>query len=159
MTTAPTCYSTEHTLPDYTVFFEGGAQCIQDWCQWYSMTTWIRWGWQASVYLSPMWSWITCWSALDSHKAEWKDQPRTARWGNTSHITRLLPVVRTYYLVQCCYEISLPLISITRLLPPTTRYTRLTTHAQGLLYFTNYYIHDYKTSRSTPRLYQFTTAH
>jgi hypothetical protein len=56
-------------------------------------------------------------------------------------------------------EISLPLISIIRLLPPTIKYTRLTTHARGLLYFTNYHIHDYKTSRSTPRSYQFAAAH
>jgi hypothetical protein len=48
-----------------------------------------------------------------------------------------------YYLVQCCGEISLPLISITRLLPLATRLTRLTTHARGLLYFTNYHIHGY----------------
>jgi hypothetical protein len=62
------------------------------------------------------------------------------------------------YPVQCRREISLPLISIRRLLPPTTRYTRLRTHAGGLLYFTNYHIHDYKTSRSTPRLYRFAAA-
>jgi hypothetical protein len=62
------------------------------------------------------------------------------------------------YLAQCRCEISLPLISITRLLPPTTRYTRLIIHARGLLYFTNYHIHDYKTSRSIPRPYRFATA-
>jgi hypothetical protein len=45
-----------------------------------------------------------------------------------------------YYLVQCCCKISLPLISITRLLPSTTR---LTTHVRWLLYFTNYHIYDY----------------
>jgi hypothetical protein len=32
---------------------------------------------------------------------------------------------------------------ITRLLPSATRLTRFTTHAQGLLYFTNYHSHDY----------------
>jgi hypothetical protein len=36
---APSCYSAEHTLLDYIVFFKGGAQCIQDWCQRYSVTT------------------------------------------------------------------------------------------------------------------------
>jgi hypothetical protein len=105
-----------------------------------------------------MWCWIRCRSAPDSREAEWKDQPGVAGWGNASRITRLLPPTSTYYLIQCRYEISLPLISIIRLLPPTTRYTRLTTHVRGLLYFTNYYIHDYKTLRSTPRLYQFASA-
>jgi hypothetical protein len=33
---------------------------------------------------------------------------------------------------------------ITRLLPFTTRLTRLTTHARRLLYFTNYHIHGYR---------------
>jgi hypothetical protein len=33
---------------------------------------------------------------------------------------------------------------ITRLLPFATRLTRLTTHAPGLLYFTNYHIHGYR---------------
>jgi hypothetical protein len=46
-------------------------------------------------------------------------------------------------LVQCCREISLPLISITRLPPLSTRLIRLTTHVQGLLYFINYHNHDY----------------
>jgi hypothetical protein len=50
----------------------------------------------------------------------------------------------TYYLVQCCCKISLPLISITRLLPFATRLIGLTTHVWGLLYFTNYHIHDYE---------------
>jgi hypothetical protein len=53
---------------------------------------------------------------------------------------RLLPLATTYYLVQCCCEISLPLISIIRLLSFATRFT---THARGLLYFTNYHIHGY----------------
>jgi hypothetical protein len=148
----------EHTLLDYTIFFKGRAQCIQDWCQRHSEATWTRWGSQALVYLNMMWCWIRCRSAPDSRKVEWKDQPGGAGWGNMSHITRLLPPAITYYLVQCRCEISLPLISITRLLPPATRYTRLTTHARGLLYFTNYHIHDYKTSRSTPRLYRFVAA-
>jgi hypothetical protein len=47
------------------------------------------------------------------------------------------------HLVQCHCKTSLPLISITRLLPSVTRFTRFTTHARGLLYFTNYHIHDY----------------
>jgi hypothetical protein len=155
---APSCYSAEHTLLDYTIFFKGGAQCIQDWCQRHNMTTWTRWGSQASVYLSPMWSWISCWSAPDSHKTEWNDQPGTAEWGNASHITRLLPPARMDYPAQCRREISLSIISITGLLSPTARYTRLTTHVRGLLYFTNYHIHDYKTSRSTPRPYWFAAA-
>ena len=46
--------------------------------------------------------------------------------------------------VQCCCRISLPLIPITRLPPATTRYTRTTKYAWGLLYFTNYHIHDYE---------------
>jgi hypothetical protein len=62
---------------------------------------------------------------------------------NSSHITRLHSPATTYYLVQCCCEISLPLISITRLLPLATRLTRLITHARGLLYFTNYHNHGY----------------
>jgi hypothetical protein len=85
-----------------------------------------------------MWSWIRRWSAPDSRKAVWKDQPGATGWWNTSHITRLLPHATMYYLVQCCCEINLPLISITRLLPSATR---LTTHARGLLYFINYHIH------------------
>jgi hypothetical protein len=48
-----------------------------------------------------------------------------------------------YYLIQCCREISLPLISITKLLPLATRLTRLTTHVRGLLYFINYHKHGY----------------
>jgi hypothetical protein len=41
----------------------------------------------------------------------------------------------------------LPLISITRLLPSITRFTRFTTHARGLLYFINYHTHDYRNFR------------
>jgi hypothetical protein len=63
---------------------------------------------------------------------------------DASHIIRLLPPATIYYLVQCCYKISLLLISITRLLPSATRLTRFTTHAWGLLYFTNYHTHDYE---------------
>jgi hypothetical protein len=63
--------------------------------------------------------------------------------GMNPHITRLLPPATTYYLVQCCREINLPLISITRLLSLATRLTRLTTHVRGLLYFTNYHNHGY----------------
>jgi hypothetical protein len=61
-----------------------------------------------------------------------------------THLTsqRLLSPIGTHYLVQCRCEISLPLIWITRLLPSTTRFTRITTHVRGLLYFTNYHIHD-----------------
>jgi hypothetical protein len=90
-----------------------------------------------------MWSWIRRWSALDSHNAVWKDQPGATGWWNVSHITRLLPPATTYYLVQYCCEISLPLTSITRLLSLATRFTRLTTHARGLFYFTNYHNHGY----------------
>jgi hypothetical protein len=36
---------------------------------------------------------------------------------------------------------------IKRLLPSTTRFTRITTHARRLLYFTNYHIHDYRNFR------------
>jgi hypothetical protein len=32
---------------------------------------------------------------------------------------------------------------IARLLPSATRFTKITTHARGLLYFTNYHISDY----------------
>jgi hypothetical protein len=117
---APSCYSAEHTLLSYTVFFKG-ARCIQDWCQRHSMTTWIRWGSHASVYPSPMWSWIRCWSTPDSRKVEWKDQSRTDGWGNASYITRLLSPARMDYQTQCHHEISLPLISITRLLLSATR--------------------------------------
>jgi hypothetical protein len=46
-------------------------------------------------------------------------------------------------MVQCCRKISLPLISITRLLSSDTKLARLTTHTKGLLYFTNYHIHGY----------------
>jgi hypothetical protein len=88
-----------------------------------------------------MWSWIRRWSAPDSRKAVWNDQPGATKWWNASHIIRLLPPASTYYLVQCCCEISLLLILITRLLPSATRLTRFTTHARGLLYFTNYHIH------------------
>jgi hypothetical protein len=73
----------------------------------------------------------------------WKDQLGATGWGNASHITRLLTPATTYYLVQCCCKISLPLISITKLLLSATRLTRFTTHARGLLYFTNYHIHSY----------------
>jgi hypothetical protein len=105
-----------------------------------------------------MWCWIRCRSAPDSHEVEWKNQPGAVGWENASHITRLLPLVSTYYLVQCRCEISLPLISIIRFFPPATRYTRPTTHARELLYFINYHIHEYKTSRFTPRLYRFAAA-
>jgi hypothetical protein len=121
---APRCYSAEHTLPDYTIFFKRRAQCIQDWCQWHSETTWTRGDSRASVYPSPMWCWIMCWSAPDSHEVEWKNQPGTSGWGNTSHITRLLPSARMDYPAQYRWEISLPLISITRLLQSTTSNTR-----------------------------------
>jgi hypothetical protein len=94
-----------------------------------------------------MWSWIRRWSAPDSRKTVWKKQPEATRWWNTSHITRLLPPTTTYYLVQCRCEISLPLISITRLLLSAIRLTRFTTHARGLLYFTNYHTHDYENFR------------
>jgi hypothetical protein len=154
----PSCYAAEHTLLDHTIFFKGKTQCIQDWCQWHSMTTWTRWGLQASVYPSTMWCWIKCRSAPDSHEIECKDQPGAARWGNTSRITRLLPPTSTYYLVQCRSEISPPLIPITRLLPSTTSNTRLLTHAGGLLYLTNYHIHGRKTTSSTPRLCRFAAA-
>jgi hypothetical protein len=87
-----------------------------------------------------MWSWIIRWFALNIHKTVWKDQPEATGWWNTSHITRLLPLATMYYLVQCYYEISLPLISIIRLLSFATRFT---TYAWGLLYFTNYHIHGY----------------
>jgi hypothetical protein len=93
-----------------------------------------------------MWFWIRHWSAPDNHKAVWKDQLEATGWWNASHITRLLPHATTYYLVQCCREISLPLISIIRLLPSATKLARLTTHVRGLLYFTNYHIHDYGSS-------------
>jgi hypothetical protein len=83
-----------------------------------------------------MWSWIKRWSAPDSRKAVWKDQLEAIGWWNVSHITRLLPLATTYYLVQCCCEISLPLISITRLLFPATKLTRLTNLRSGLFYFT-----------------------
>ena len=72
-----------------------------------------------------------------------EDQPRTVRWSNVSHITRLPPTTATYFQVQCCYRISLPLIPITRLPPATARYTRTVKYARRLLYFTNYQIHDY----------------
>ena len=49
-----------------------------------------------------------------------------------------------YILVQCYCGISLPLIPITRLPLAMTRHTRTTKHAQGLLYFTNYHIHNYE---------------
>jgi hypothetical protein len=90
-----------------------------------------------------MWSWIRRWFAPDSCKTVWKDQPGATGWWNESHIIRLLSPATTYYLVQCCRKISLPLISITRLLPLTTRLIRITTHVQGLLCFTNNHIHDY----------------
>jgi hypothetical protein len=156
---ALSCYTTKHTLLNYIVFFKGRAQCIQHWCQRHSKTTWTRWGLQTLVYPSSMWCWIRCRSTPGSHEAEWKDQPGATGWGNTSHITRLLLPASMYYLVQCRCEISLPLISITRLLPPTIRYTRLTTLTRRLLYFINYHIQDCKTSRSTPRLYRFIAAH
>jgi hypothetical protein len=87
-----------------------------------------------------MWSRIRRWFAPNSCKTVWKDQPGATGWWSASHITRLLPLATTYYLVQCCYKISLPLISIIRLLSFATRFT---THARGLLYFTNYHIHGY----------------
>jgi hypothetical protein len=73
----------------------------------------------------------------------WKDQLKAIGWWNVSHITRLLSPATTYYLVQCYYKISLPLISITRLLSSATKLTRLTTYVRGLLYFTNYHIYGY----------------
>jgi hypothetical protein len=91
-----------------------------------------------------MWSWIRHWYAPDSRKAVWKDQLEATGWWNACHITRLIPPVTTYYLVQCCRKISLPLISITRLLSSAIKLARLTTHAWGLLYFTNYHIHGYR---------------
>jgi hypothetical protein len=39
---APSCYTAEHTLLDYIVFFKGRVQCIQDWCQRHSKATWTR---------------------------------------------------------------------------------------------------------------------
>jgi hypothetical protein len=90
-----------------------------------------------------MWYWIRRWSTPDSHKTVWKEQPEATEWWNTSYITRLLSPATTYYLVECCYEISIPLISITRFLPFATRLMRFTTHARGLLYFTNYHTYDY----------------
>jgi hypothetical protein len=148
----------EHTLLDHTIFFKGKTQCIQDWCQRHSMTTWTRWGSHALVYPSPMWCWIKCRSASDSHEIECKDQPRAVGRGNMSRITRLLPPTSTYYLVQCRCEISPPLIPITRLLPFTTSNTRLLTHVRRLLYLINYHIHGRKTISSTPRRRRFATA-
>jgi hypothetical protein len=46
--------------------------------------------------------------------------------------------------MQYHWKISLPLISITRLLPFATSSTRFSTHTRGLLYLTNHHIHDYK---------------
>jgi hypothetical protein len=71
-----------------------------------------------------MWCWIMCWSVSDSRVAEWKNQPDTPGWGNASHIIRLLPSARMDYLAQYRWEISLPLISITKLFPSTTSNTR-----------------------------------
>jgi hypothetical protein len=144
---ALSCYTAEHTLLNYTVFFKGRVQCIQDWRQRHSKTTWIRWGSQGSIYPSPMWCWIRCRSAPDNREMEWNDLPRATGWGNASHITRLLPPASTYCLVQCRCEISLPLISITRLLPPATRYTRHITHVRraALLHKLSYsWLQDFK---------------
>ena len=91
-----------------------------------------------------MWCCIWCWSAPDSLKTGDEDQPRTARWRNEAHITRLPPTTTTYILAQCCRGISLPLIPITRLPPATTRHTGTTKYARGLLYFTNYHVHDHE---------------
>jgi len=107
-----------------------------------------------------MWCQIRCWSAPDSRKADEEDQPRTAGWGNVSHITRLPLTTATYFLVQCRCKISLPLIHITRLPPATTRYTRTTKYAQVLLYFTNYHIHDYGDFRTMQQDFRWIkTAH
>jgi hypothetical protein len=140
---APSHNTAEDNQLRYTVFFKERMQCIQDRYQQHSRRTQTRQGSQASVYPSPMWSWIRCGSALDSRNVVWKDQPRATEWWNESHITRFLPLATTYYLIQCCCKISLPLISFTRLLPLATRLTRLTTHARGLLYFTNNHNHGY----------------
>ena len=91
-----------------------------------------------------MWYRIWCWSAPESLKTSGEDQTRTAGWRNVSHITRLPPTTATYFQVQCCCRISLPLIPITRLPPATARYTRTVKYARRLLYFTNYHIHDYR---------------
>jgi hypothetical protein len=141
---APSCYSAEQTLPGYTVFFKGRAQFIHDSCQRHSKTTWTRGGLQASVYPSTMWCWIMCWSAPDSRKVEWTNQPGTSVWGNASHIIRLLSSARMDYPAQYRWKISLPLISIIRLFPSTTSNTRFQLTPGGLLYLTNHHIHDYK---------------
>jgi hypothetical protein len=36
---SPSCYTAEHTLIDYIVFFKGRVQCIQDWCQRHNKAT------------------------------------------------------------------------------------------------------------------------
>jgi hypothetical protein len=113
---APSYNTAEDNQLGYTVVFKGRMQCIQDVYQQHSGTTRTRQGSQTSVYPSPMWSWIRRWFAPDSCKAVWKDQLEATGWWNESHVTRLLPPATMYYLVQCCHEISLPLISITRLL-------------------------------------------
>jgi hypothetical protein len=138
----PSHNTVEDNQLGYIVFIKWRTQCIQDGYQQHSGTTRTKWGSQTSVYPSPMWSWIRRWSTSDSRKAVWNDQLEATEWWNASHITRLLPPATTYYLVQCYREISLPLISITRLLSLATRLTKLTTHAQGLLYFINYHNHD-----------------
>jgi hypothetical protein len=140
---APSNNMAEDNQLRYTVFFKGRMQCIQDGYEQHSGTIRTRRDSQTSVYLSPMWSCITRWFVPDSRKAMWKDQLKATGWWNVSHITRLLPPATTYYLVQCCRKISLPLFSIIRLLPLATRLTRLTTHARRLLYFTNYHNHGY----------------
>ena len=132
------------SAPGYTVFFKGRKQHIQGGDQRHVGTTWNKRSLQAFVYPSPMWYRIWCWSAPDSLRAGVEDQPRTAGWRNASHITRLPPTTVAYFQVQYRYRISLPLIPITRLPPATTRCTKSTKYTRGLLYFTNYHIHDYE---------------
>ena len=67
---------------------------------------------------------------------------QNCRMKDEAHITRLPPTTTTYILAQCCRGISLPLIPITRLPPATTRHTGTTKYARGLLYFTNYHVHN-----------------
>jgi hypothetical protein len=77
--------------------------------------------------------------------------------GTSPTSQRLLPPATTYYMVQCCREISLPLISITRLLPLATTHARGCSTSQTIIIMatevSNYTTRHLMNRSSTPGRY------